>query len=297
MAAPAIEGEMHEPTATDQPRRHDDRFAGKVALVVGAGTDDRTTMDAPGVGAAIGLVLARSGCRVAVVGHGIDGVTRTAELIRAEGGEAIPITADMSDEDDCRRTVGEVIETFGRLDILVNNLGIRLSGKGVIDVESEEWDRVMDVNAKGLAMTTKHAAPRMSAGGAVVNISSIGAVRPTLHTSIAYAASKGAVDSMTLLLALQLAPRQIRVNGVCPGNIWTPIAIREVYNRGVDPDLETARERRRLMNPLQTEGTAWDIAWATAFLASDDARWITGQTILVDGGALLPAPASRKPSA
>jgi NAD(P)-dependent dehydrogenase (short-subunit alcohol dehydrogenase family) len=277
--------------------RRDDRFAGKVALVVGAGTDAQTTMDAPGVGAAIGLVLARSGCRVGLVGQGLDGVTRTAALIRGEGGEAVPIQADMSEEAECIRAVDAVLEAFGRLDILVNNLGIRLSGRGVTDVESDEFDRVMAVNAKGLAMASKHAVPRMSDGGAIVNISSIGAIRPTLHTSIVYAASKGAVDSMTLVMALQLASRQIRVNGVCPGNIWTPIAIREVHNRGQDPDLETARERRRLLIPLQTEGTAWDIAATTAFLASDDARWITGQTILVDGGALLPAPASRKPTA
>jgi NAD(P)-dependent dehydrogenase (short-subunit alcohol dehydrogenase family) len=266
-----------------------------VALVVGAGTAAESDLGAPGVGAAISLLLAREGCRIGVVGQGPDGAARTVDLIKAEGGDAFPIQADISDEADCRTAVDAVLSTYGRLDILVNNLGIRLSGKGVIEIEEPEWDRVMDVNVKGLVLTTKHAAPRMSQGGSVVNISSIGATRPTFHTSIAYAASKGAVNSLTLVLALQLAPRQIRVNGVCPGNIWTPIAIREVANRGVDPDLETARERRRLMNPLQTEGTAWDIAHTAAFLASEEARWITGQTILVDGGGLLPAPASGKP--
>jgi NAD(P)-dependent dehydrogenase (short-subunit alcohol dehydrogenase family) len=271
------------------------RFAGKVALVVGAGTAAESDLTAPGVGAAISLLLAREGARVGVVGQGPDGAARTVELIRAEGGEAFAIQAEISDEAECIRTVEAVLSAYGRLDILVNNLGIRLSGKGVIEIEADEWDRVMDVNAKGLVLTTKHAAPRMSEGGSIINISSIGASRPAFHTSIVYAASKGAVNTMTLVLALQLAPRHIRVNGVCPGNIWTPIAIKEVANRGVDPDLESARERRRQMNPLGTEGTAWDIANAAAFLASEDARWITGQTILVDGGGLLPAPASGKP--
>jgi NAD(P)-dependent dehydrogenase (short-subunit alcohol dehydrogenase family) len=268
------------------------RFAGKVALVVGAGSTEGADLDAPGVGAAISLLFAREGSRVAVLGQGPAGAARTVELIEHEGGEAFAVQADVSVEDDCRRAVDAVIERYGRLDILVNNLGIRLSGSGVLDVPETEWDRVMAVNVKGLMLMTKFAAPHMATGSAIVNISSIGATRPTYTSSIAYVTSKGAVDSMTIALAVQLAPT-IRVNGVCPGNLWTPLAMSEVIKRKVD-DLETARYKRRMLTPLELEGNGWDVAYSAAFLASDAARWITGQTLVVDGGATLPAPASVK---
>jgi NAD(P)-dependent dehydrogenase (short-subunit alcohol dehydrogenase family) len=266
------------------------RFGGKVALVVGAGSTEGADLAAPGVGAAISLLLAREGARVAVLGLGAEGAARTVDLIMGEGGEAFPLQADVSVQEDCRRAVAAVVARYSRLDILVNNLGIRLSGSGVVEVPEEEWDRVMDVNVKGLMLMTKHAVPHMTAGGAIVNMSSIGATRPTYTSSIAYLASKGAVDALTIGLAVQLAP-DIRVNGVNPGNLWTPLAMSEVIKRKVD-DLETARYKRRMLTPLQSEGNAWDVAYATAFLASEEARWITGHTLTVDGGATLPAPAS-----
>ena len=150
----------------------------------------------------------------------------------------------------------------------------------------------MDVNVKGLMLMTKFAAPHMATGSSIINISSIGATRPTYTSSIAYVTSKGAVDALTIGLAVQLAP-SIRVNGVCPGNLWTPLAMSEVFNRKVD-DPETARLKRRMLTPLELEGNAWDVAYAAAFLASWESRWITGQTLVVDGGATLPAPASVK---
>jgi NAD(P)-dependent dehydrogenase (short-subunit alcohol dehydrogenase family) len=268
------------------------RFAGKVALVVGAGSTEGADLEAPGVGAAISLRFAREGARLAVLGQGPDGAVRTVALIEGEGGEAIAVQADVSDADDCRRAVETVIERYGRLDILVNNLGIRLSGSGVVEVPEAEWDRVMDVNVKGLMLMTKFAVPHMTTGSSIINISSIGATRPTYTSSIAYVTSKGAVDSLTIALAVQLAPN-IRVNGVCPGNLWTPLAMSEVIKRKVD-DLETARLKRRMLTPLEIEGNGWDIAHSAAFLASEDARWITGQTLVVDGGATLPAAASVK---
>jgi len=271
------------------------RFGGKVAMIIGAGSETSMELSAPTVGAAIALALAREGCRVGLVARTPAKAANTANLIRAEGGEAIPIAADVCIADDCRRAVDEVVSAFGKIDVLVNNLGVRLSGKGVLDVTDDEWDSVMDTNARGLMSITRAAVPHMPPGSAIINTSSIAPIRPTNHSSIAYAASKGAVDAMTRLLALQLASRKIRCNGVCPGNIWTPLSIAEVLNRGVDPDFETARERRRLMVPLEEEGTGWDVADATAFLASHQSRWITGQTLILDGGGLLPAPASGKP--
>jgi NAD(P)-dependent dehydrogenase (short-subunit alcohol dehydrogenase family) len=271
------------------------RFDGKVALVVGAGSDATMDRSVPTVGAAIALLLAREGCRVGVVARTPEKAANTAKLVRDEGAEAIPIAADVTIADDCRRAVAEIVDAYGKIDVLVNNLGVRLSGKGVLDVTDHEWDSVMDTNARGLVAVTRAAVPHMPPGSAIINTSSIAPIRPTNHSSIAYAASKGAVDAMTRLLALQLAPRKIRCNGVCPGNIWTPIAMAEVTSRGVDADFETARERRRLMVPLEEEGTGWDVAEAAAFLASAQSRWITGQTLILDGGGLLPAPSSGKP--
>jgi len=268
------------------------RFAGRVALVVGAGSTEGADLETPGVGAAISLLFAREGARVGVLGLGADGAARTVELIEREGGEAVPVQADVSRQDDCRRAVETVIARYGRLDILVNNLGIRLSGTGVVDVPEDEWDRVMDVNVKGPMLMTKHAVPHMTAGSAIVNISAEVAVRPTFTSSLAYATSQGALNTLTTSLAVQLADRGIRVNGISPGNLWTPLAVRERLARGEGNQLAAERERRRALSPLGLEGNAWDVAHAAAFLASEDARWITGQTVTLDGGAMLPAPAS-----
>ena len=264
-------------------------FDGKVAVVVGAGSADGMSLEAPSVGTAISLLLAREGCRVALVGQGLEGASRTAELIRAEGGEAFALKADVSREEDCARVASSVLATYGQLDVLVHNLGIRLSSFGVTDISADEWDRVMDVNVKGLLLMAKHVVPHLPPGGAIVNTSGTVAVRPTFTSSIAYATSKGAINTMTIALATQLSKRGIRVNAVCPGNLWTPIAQRELVRTGC-PDIEAERDRRRReMVPLGIEGTAWDVARAVAFLASDQARWITGQLLAIDGGSLLPA--------
>ncbi len=270
-------------------------YEDKVVLVVGAGSPEDGTLDAPGVGAAIAIHLSRLGAKVAVVGLGPGGVGRTSSIIHDEGGEAIALNGDVSVDAEAKRVVDEAIAWGGKIDVLVNNLGIRLSAKGVLDVETEEWDTVMGVNARGLVLVSQNAIPHMPAGSAIVNISSIGATRPTYKTSLVYAASKGAVNSLTTTMALQLALSGIRVNAITPGNLWTPIAIEEVHRRKIDPDPETARERRRRMNPLETEGTGWDIAYAVEFLAGSGARWITGQNLTIDGGALLPTLAAVKP--
>jgi NAD(P)-dependent dehydrogenase (short-subunit alcohol dehydrogenase family) len=262
--------------------------------VVGAGSSEGADLEAPGVGAAISLLFAREGAKVGVLGLGAAGAARTVELIAAEGGEAIAVQADVSRAEDCEQAVEAVMARFGRLDILVNNLGIRLSGFGVVDVPEDEWDRVMDVNVKGPLLMAKYATSHLPVGGSIVNISAEIAVRPTYTSSLAYATSQGALNTLTIALALQLAVRGIRVNGVSPGNLWTPLAIRERVARGEGAELEAEREKRRLLSPLGLEGTGWDVAHAAAFLASEEARWMTGQTLTLDGGAMLPAPASVK---
>jgi NAD(P)-dependent dehydrogenase (short-subunit alcohol dehydrogenase family) len=276
------------PTVDEKAPASMSRFTSKVALVVGGGTSEGTTLEIPGVGEAISLLLAREGCRVAVLGQGKAGAARTVELIEREGGIALAIQGDASREEDCRKAVELVTSTFGRLDILVNNLGIRLSSSGVVDTSADEWDRVMGVNVRGLMLMAKYAVPHLPQGGSIINVSGIVAVRPTYTSSLAYATSKGAVNTLTIALAVQLARQGIRVNAICPGNIWTPLTMREASARGVGPNMEAEREERRRMIPLGIEGTAWDVASAALFLASDDARWVTGQLLTVDGGSLLP---------
>src|SRR5262249_6903258 len=162
------------------------------------------------------------------------------ELVVAQGGEAIGLHGDASSAQDCSAVVAATLEHFGRIDVLVNNLGVRFSSNGVVDVTEDEWDRVMGVNVRGLVLMAQHAVPHMAAGSTIVNISSLVSTRPTYTSSVAYAASKGAMDALTISLAVQLADRGIRVNAVSPGNLWTPLAAQEVVRRKRYPDLATA---------------------------------------------------------
>ena len=270
------------------------RFKGKVALVVGAGTPSDVGTETAPVGAAIGRLLAWEGCRVAVLGQSADPATETARLIREDGGEAISLWGDASIEDECRRAVSTVVSTYGAFDILVNNLGVVPGRSKVTDTSEEEWDRILGVNAKGLMLMAKHSIPHLRPGGAIVNISSVGAMRHRPGMPISYAASKAAVNSLTITLAVELAHQAIRVNCVSVGNVWTPRILRRLRQEHPN-EIDRFREVRRMMNPLQIEGTGWDIAHAVAFLASDEARWITGEILSVDGGAMLVGPSEKAP--
>lgn len=255
------------------PNRH--RFDGKVAIVTGGGCSDELL----GVGAAISDTLAAEGCRVGVLDRDLDLAAATVERIARAGGQAMAIQGDVSQSEDCRRAVDAVTSTYGRLDVLVNNVGI-FSAAPLIDVTEDDWDRHMNVNVKGMMLMTRYAARKFGEGAAIVNISSSGAMTPVKGTS-AYVTSKGAVISLTLSMAVELTPT--RANCICPDRIWTPRFVKRV-----PPDqVEAVRDARRRATLLGTEGTAVDVALATAFLASDDARWITGQVLLVDGGKSL----------
>lgn len=250
------------------------RLEGKVAVVTGAGPRG------PGMGngKATAILFAREGARVLLVGRNPERMNETLETIKSEGGEASVFAADVTKTEDCQAMVAAAVDRYGKLNILHNNVGIGSTGT-VLDMDLEEWDRVMDTNLKSMALTSRFAIPQMIAagGGAIVNISSLSAVRP--RDMVAYSTSKGGVMALTQAMAVCHAKDQIRVNCILLGMVYTPMVAEKLTDE--------KREQRRKSTPLQTEGTAWDVAYAALFLASDESRWITGTILPVDGGALL----------
>ena len=256
----------------------DSGISGKVAVVLGGGAAGAGI----GNGRAAAILLARAGAQVLVVDRAIDLAEQTVAMIREQGHEAVAIQADITQEDDCAMVVKAALDRFGRLDFLDNNVGIGSRGS-VVDESQENWRRVMQVNVETMFLAAKHAIPAMirGGGGAIVNVSSISALRPRGLT--AYSASKGAVIALTRAMAVDHGRDGVRVNCVAPGPVYTPM----VYQRGMS---EEARDRRRRASVLGIEGTGWDIGHAVRFLLSDHARYITGQTLVVDGGATLSGP-------
>ena len=259
-------------------RTYDDGLAGKVALISGGGAAG----DGIGNGRAAAILLARAGALVMVVDRLQEAAEGTVDMIAAEGGTAAALAADITDEAQCHAMVASTLERFGRLDVLDNNVGIVSQGS-VVNEDPETWRRVMQVNVESMFLVSKHAIPAMieTGGGAIVNVASISALRP--HGLTAYSTSKGAVIALTGAMAVDHGRDGIRVNCVAPGPVYTPM----VYGDGMSP---AAREQRRQASVLGIEGTAWDVGDAVRFLLSDRARYITGQTLVVDGGVTLVGP-------
>jgi NAD(P)-dependent dehydrogenase (short-subunit alcohol dehydrogenase family) len=255
------------------------RLAGMVAIVTGGGSRG------PGIGngRAAAILFAREGARVAVVDRVPEWAEHTRGMIAEEGGEAFVIQAEVTRDEDCRRVVGQTVERYGRLDILHNNVGISGAGS-VVDTDEERWDEVMRVNVKSMMLMSKHAIPVMAAGGggAIVNVSSVSSIRPRGLTP--YTTSKGAVNALTMAMAVDHAAQGIRVNCILPGPVYTPM----VATGGLTDEQRAVRAKA---SPLGTEGTGWDIGWAAVYLASPQARWVTGQLLCVDGGMTLIGPA------
>ena len=251
---------------------------GKVAVVTGGGAAG----DGIGNGRAAAILLARAGAQVVVVDRDAALAQRTVTMITEAGGSAMAVPADVTRAADCAAIVQAALDRFGRLDLLDNNVGIGSRGT-VLDETEEHWRHVMQVNVDSMFLMARHAIPAMQrqGGGAIVNVSSISALRPRGLT--AYAVSKGAVIALTRALAVDHGRDHIRVNCVAPGPVYTPM----VYGRGMRAE---ARERRRTASVLGIEGTGWDIGHAVRFLLSDYARYITGHTLVVDGGTTLSGP-------
>ena len=263
------------------------RMVGKVAAVTGGGcVDEGPEARGVGNGRATCIRLAQEGAAVVVADRDGASASRTVNTIVAAGGHAVPIEADVTDPDACEAMTRLAVETYGGLDVLVNNVGIPGKASTVVDVE--DWDLVLNVNLKGVMLASKYAVPAMivRGSGSIVHVASIAAFR--LTDRIAYTASKGGVLGMTMGMAGQHARDGIRVNCVAPGQVWNP-NVGATF--GDDPDaLAALRTRRRLSSLMKIEGTGWDIANAILFFASDESRFVTGQTILVDGGLHIGRP-------
>jgi NAD(P)-dependent dehydrogenase (short-subunit alcohol dehydrogenase family) len=243
-------------------------MSGRKALVTGGGGRD----GGPGtVGWAIARLFARHGASVAVLDRDTQAAERTVSQIERAGGRAVTVLADVFDDDECSRAIREAHDALGGLDTLVNNVAA-WSPAELFDVEPAQFDELLTANLKTAWQMTRHAAAVMSTGGAIVNIASVAARR----AGTVYGLGKAALESMTGGAAYLLGERGIRINAVELGALWTA---------GVAENLPAeAREPRRKMSALQTEGDCWDAAAAVLFLASDQARWISGQVLAVDGG-------------
>ncbi len=252
---------------------------GKVAIVTGAGTRG----PAVGTGQAIATLFAQEGAKVVIADFNRENAELTRQTIVEAGGEALVVEANVALEADCQALVAAAVTTYGRLDILCNNVGVSGNGK-VTEVEEAYWDQVMAINLKSMMLTSKHAIPQMIAagGGAIVNIASVDGIRPGLWDNAPYAVSKSGVIALTHNMALHHGRDGIRVNCIAPGMIYSSMVAGRAEGE--------MRELRRKAAPLGTEGDAWDIANAALFLASNEARWITGVVLPVDGGLMAMAP-------
>ena len=257
-----------------------ERLKGKVAMVTGAGSIG----SGMGNGKATAILFAREGARVMLVDLNPEAAEETKHVIDEEGGECIVFKADVSKSSDCKRMVEKCIQTFGRIDILHNNVALGAHG-GPVETSEEDWDRVMDINLKSIFLTCKYALPYMEkqGSGAIINISSIGALRASPYPTLTYAVSKAGVIALTREVAIQYAAKGIRVNAILPGLMKTP-RIAYYYKSASDWDVEEMWRRRDAMSPTGKQGEPWDIAYAALFLASDEAKYINGTTLIVDGG-------------
>ena len=260
------------------------RLKDKVAIVIGAGQAPGAT-DAIGNGRATALLFAREGAKVLAVDRYLDAAEETADLVRAEGGEAQAVAADVIDEGAVKAAIEACVARFGRLDILHNNVGISVEGGDapITEIETEAFDRIVAVNLRSVVYACKHTLPIMRAqeAGAILNISSTAALED--YPWVAYKATKSAMIAITKQIAIQNAEYGVRANVILPGLMDTPMAVdrrAEVWGR---PRAEVAAERDAKV-PLGHMGTGWDVAYAALFLASDEAKFITGVALPVDGG-------------
>ena len=274
------------------------RLEGRVALIAGGGQSPGQTV---GNGRATALTFAREGAKLAIADIDPASAEETVDQVRSKGGEAFAVQADVTRPGDCARMASETVKRYGRIDILQNNVGIGTGDSGPAEITVEAWRLILDVNLTGMLLTTQKVLPVMhkQGSGVVTNLSSMISITSDVVVKgsavdqsegagqVAYRVSKSAVNSLTESLAMSQAPYGIRVNAILPGLMQTPNAIEAVMESN-----DIARTELNRIRDLQVplggkQGTAWDVANASLFLASDEARFVTGVLLPVDGGQSL----------
>jgi NAD(P)-dependent dehydrogenase (short-subunit alcohol dehydrogenase family) len=248
------------------------RLAGKVAIITGGGS---------GIGQATALLFAEEGARVVVADCVPEGARETVDRIRRTGGQAILVEADVSAAADVERMVGTTLATYGRIDILVNNAAVTIPAS-VVEASEEVWDRTMAIDLKGVFLASKYAIPHMIAGGggSVINMASMCGLVASRNQA-PYNAAKGGVVALTRQMAIDYAPHNIRVNGIAPSEVRTPMFLGFI-NRAPDPEQKMQELVARI--PLGRVAEPEELARAALFLASEDSSYVTGVTLPVDGG-------------
>lgn len=250
------------------------RLDGRVAIVTGGGSRSSGI----GNGRAAAILLARRGAQVLLTDSSVNAARETAQMITDEGGISLAIQSDVSQPDDCRAAVEAAVAEWGRVDILVNNVGIGGPPGTAVEVDLEAWDYALRVNLTSMMLMSKYAIPEMVkvGAGSIINVASVAGLRGGT-VNLLYPTSKGAVVNMTRAMASHHGTQGIRVNCVAPGMVHTPMVAGHMT-----PEM---REVRRQRSMLQTEGSGWDVGHAIAYLASDEARWVTGVILPVDAGS------------
>jgi len=250
------------------------KLEGKTALITG-GTS--------GIGSATALLFAREGAAVAITGRNAERGGQVVRDIEALGGQALFIRSDVRFADECRRAVDQTLERFGRIDVLFNNAGV-FHPRSIVECSEEEWDETIDSSLKGAFLMSKYALPSMieRGSGSIIHTSSGWGIQGGDH-AFAYCAAKGGLVVMAKAMAIDHGPQGIRVNCVCPGDVMTPMLPDDAAKRGMAWDDYAAGAAER---PLGRIGSAEEIAKAVLFLACDDSSFVTGESLVVDGGGI-----------
>jgi NAD(P)-dependent dehydrogenase (short-subunit alcohol dehydrogenase family) len=271
----------HKPGAREQgmSTKASQRLQDRIAVVVGAGSSGPGW----GNGKATAVLFSREGARVVAIDINAAAAEETASIIRDEGGTAVAMSADVTNPSEVDKLVDQTIRQFGRIDILHNNVGIHRR-ESMASISVEDWDFIIDTNLNSAFLTCRAVLPHMvrQGKGAIVNISSIAALRYARRSFVAYSTSKGALLSLTRIIAVEYAAKGIRANSILPGHIDTPMV-----RQGLPPDpvaVEAFVNERATWCPMGRMGDAWDVAHAALFLVSDEAKYITGAELVVDGG-------------
>ena len=261
-----------------------ERLKGKVALVTGAGSIGPGW----GNGKASATLYAREGAQVFLVDNRAEAVEETRRIIEGEGGSCASHVCDVTKSAQVEAMIAACVERFGTLDILHNNVGVAVPG-GPVDLSEADWDDQMAINLRHVFLATKHAIPVMekAGGGAMVNIGSTSGITFTGQQQIGYQVAKAAIVRFSRSVALEYAPKGIRCNTVIPGQMHTPLVEGYLARQQSGGDAEALIARRNARIPMGFMGSGWDVAHACLFLVSDEARYVTGAEIVVDGGLTL----------